>query len=50
MFTQRELGYLDDVMPEIVKKEIEERKNSIITENVDKVSRIIISFIIKING
>jgi len=33
MFTQRELGYLDDVMPEIVKKEIEERKNSVIPEN-----------------
>ncbi|CAF0834824.1 unnamed protein product [Adineta ricciae] len=35
IFTQRELGYLDDVMPEIVKKEIEERKNSGIEENND---------------
>jgi hypothetical protein len=33
MFTQRELGYLDDVMPETVKKEIEERKNSVIPDN-----------------
>ncbi|CAF1020101.1 unnamed protein product [Adineta steineri] len=32
IFTQRELGYLDDVMPEVVKKEIEERKNSGIEE------------------
>jgi len=34
IFTQRELGYLDDVMPEVVKKEIEERKNSGIEETV----------------
>jgi hypothetical protein len=33
IFTQRELGYLDDVMPEVVKKEIEERKTSVIEEN-----------------
>ena len=33
IFTQRELGYLDDVMPEVVKKEIEERKNSSIEED-----------------
>jgi hypothetical protein len=33
IFTQRELGYLDDVMPEVVKKEIEERKNSNVDEN-----------------
>jgi hypothetical protein len=33
LFTQRELGYLDDVMPEVVKKEIEARKNSGIEEN-----------------
>jgi hypothetical protein len=32
LFTQRELGYLDDVMPEVVKKEIEERKNSGVEE------------------
>jgi hypothetical protein len=36
LFTQRELEYLDDVMPEVVKKEIEERKNSGVEEtNVD---------------
>ncbi len=35
IFTQRDLGYLDDVMPEVVKKEIEERKNSGIEENND---------------
>lgn len=29
IFTQRELEYLDDIMPEIVKKEIEERRNSL---------------------
>jgi nitrate reductase NapE component len=43
MFTQRELGYLDDVMPEIVKKEIEERRNSTVPDNTidpDKVSLI----------
>jgi nitrate reductase NapE component len=33
MFTQRELGYLDDVMPEVVKKEIEERRHSVAPEN-----------------
>ena len=33
IFTQRELSYLDDVMPEIVKKEIEERKNSATDED-----------------
>jgi hypothetical protein len=33
IFTQRELEYLDDVMPEVVKKEIEARKNSGIEEN-----------------
>ncbi|CAF3452133.1 unnamed protein product [Rotaria sp. Silwood1] len=32
LFTQRELEYLDDIMPEVVKKEIEERKNSIIED------------------
>lgn len=32
IFNQRELGYLDDVMPETVKKEIEERKNSSVEE------------------
>ena len=35
LFLQRELGYLDDVMPEHVKKEIEERKSSAIPENDD---------------
>ncbi|CAF3643219.1 unnamed protein product [Rotaria sordida] len=30
LFTQRELEYLDDIMPEVVKKEIEERRNSLI--------------------
>ncbi|CAF2401099.1 unnamed protein product [Rotaria sp. Silwood2] len=34
MFTQRELEYLDDVMPEVVKKEIEERRNSILPDNI----------------
>lgn len=33
IFTQRELGYLDDIMPEIVKKEIEERRNSVMPDN-----------------
>ena len=33
IFTRRELEYLDDVMPEVVKKEIEERKNSAVEEN-----------------
>ena len=33
LFTQRDLEYLDDVMPEVVKKEIEERKNSGVEEN-----------------
>lgn len=33
IFTQRELGYLDDIMPEIVKKEIEERRNSAMPDN-----------------
>ena len=33
IFTQRDLEYLDDVMPETVKKEIEERKNSGVEEN-----------------
>ena len=40
IFARRELEYLDDVMPEVVKKEIEERKNSGIeedNENGDKV-------------
>jgi hypothetical protein len=32
IFTQRELEYLDDVVPETIKKEIEERKNSGIEE------------------
>lgn len=36
LFTQRELGYLDDVMPELVKKEIEERKNSVTEENPEE--------------
>ncbi len=40
IFTQRELGYLDDVMPEVVKKEIEERKNSIIPENIDDINKV----------
>ena len=35
LFTQRELGYLDDVMPEMLKKEIEERKNSNADETGD---------------
>ena len=35
IFTRRELEYLDDVMPEVVKKEIEERKNSLMSENID---------------
>lgn len=39
LFMQRELGYLDDVMPEHVKKEIEERKSSAIPENDDSVDR-----------
>ncbi|CAF2962810.1 unnamed protein product [Rotaria sp. Silwood2] len=30
IFTQRELEYLDDIMPEVVKKEIEERRNSVV--------------------
>lgn len=29
IFTQRELGYLDDIMPDVEKKEIEERRNSL---------------------
>ena len=33
IFTQRELGYLDDVMPEVTKKEIEERRNSVLPGN-----------------
>ncbi|CAF3524763.1 unnamed protein product [Rotaria socialis] len=33
IFTQRELEYLDDIMPEVVKKEIEERRNSVIDES-----------------
>ncbi|CAM4906352.1 unnamed protein product [Rotaria socialis] len=36
LFTQRELEYLDDVMPEVVKKEIEERKNSASLDKTDE--------------
>ncbi|CAF3368958.1 unnamed protein product [Rotaria sp. Silwood1] len=39
IFTQRELGYLDDVMPEVVKKEIEERRNSILPDNIDDTNK-----------
>lgn len=35
VFTQRELGYLDDVISELMKKEIEERKRSTRQENED---------------
>ncbi|CAF0790608.1 unnamed protein product [Adineta steineri] len=35
MFTQRELESLDDLMPETVKKEIEERRNSTLPDNLD---------------
>ena len=35
IFTRKELEYLDDVMPEVVKKEIEQRKNSEIDESVE---------------
>lgn len=41
MFTQRELEYLDDVMPEIVKKEIEERRNSIVPDNTIDPNKVI---------
>ncbi|CAF5087080.1 unnamed protein product, partial [Rotaria sp. Silwood1] len=34
-----ELGYLDDVMPEVVKKEIEERRNSILPDNIDDTNK-----------
>jgi hypothetical protein len=40
IFTQRELGYLDDVMPEIVKKEIEERRNSVLPENLNEINKV----------
>ncbi|CAF4978209.1 unnamed protein product [Rotaria socialis] len=36
LFTQRELEYLDDVVPEVVKKEIEERKNSASLDKTDE--------------
>jgi hypothetical protein len=38
IFTQRELGYLDDVMPEIIRKEIEERKSSVMPVDVNDTS------------
>lgn len=37
IFTQRELEYLDDIMPETVKKEIEEKRNSEDLEKNDEV-------------
>lgn len=37
IFARRELEYLDDVMPEVVKKEIEARKNSGVEEDVQQV-------------
>jgi hypothetical protein len=40
LFTRRELEYLDDVMPEVVKKEIEERKNSGIEENNEDADKV----------
>ncbi|UJR16088.1 hypothetical protein I4U23_003000 [Adineta vaga] len=36
MFTKRELQSLDDLMPETVKKEIEERRNSILPGTLDE--------------
>ncbi|CAF0758464.1 unnamed protein product [Rotaria sordida] len=39
IFTRRELEYLDDVMPEVVKKEIEERRNSILPDNIDIINK-----------
>jgi hypothetical protein len=40
MFTQRELQSLDDLMPEVVKKEIEERRNSAIPANLDATGKV----------
>jgi len=40
IFTQRELQSLDDLMPEIVKKEIEERRNSAIPANLDATGKV----------
>ena len=40
MFTQRELESLDDLMPEIVKKEIEERRNSAIPGSLDATGKV----------
>ena len=36
VFTKRELQSLDDLMPEIVKKEIEERRNSVLPEALNE--------------
>jgi hypothetical protein len=45
IFTQRELGYLDDVMPEVVKKEIEERRNSVLPDTLNEINKVsILSF------
>jgi nitrate reductase NapE component len=50
IFTQRDLEYLDDVMPEVVKKEIEARKNSGIEENNEDGTKVCEDFINQVFG